>query len=545
MQPESNDPRDIARQLLLRQTDLEARLDRVENSVLFRALRWIGKKAGYARGLHERGIAGTNRDYANWVEQSGWMEPSPRECARSMAAWRRPPRISYLVGSPQAAESVSAQTVPPHEMLQFADAEAWQRAVSQAQGDYSVIVPADVLLSPLAAYRWGESLHAGSDDAAGCDAIYSDWDHLDASGRRHTPRFTPEFSPKLLLHTAYWGHCFLLRTSLLKRLGPDLDRDLNPSDPEWTHLLALRVAESTKAVARIPEILWHSTNAPVAVEPPARPPADTPPGDAAQASIIICSRTPGLLRTCLQALRQGDAAQAEVVVVAHDCGAGGKLEQIASAHGARAVRYSGQFHFGVMNALGVRHSARPVIVLLNDDVEPIAAGWLSALLRPLRTKEVGIAGGLLLYPDDTVQHAGILVGGLPCPSHAGRRQTSSPWWPWLRLTREVAAVTGACLAIRRTIWDELDGFDPRFQTNYNDVDLCLRARRSGYSVILASAALLYHREAQTRATVVTPAERALFCSLWAPAQAAADPFFNPNLALPDERIALAHPCLGT
>jgi hypothetical protein len=528
--PESNEPRYVARQLLLHQIELEARLERVENSVLFRALRWIGEKTGYARALHERGTAATERDYSAWVEQSGWMEPSPRECARTMAAWRRPPRISYLVGSAQAAETVSAQTVPPCEMLRFADAADWHKAVCQAQGEYSVIVPADVLLSPLAAYRWGELLQ----DAT-CNAVYSDWDHVAGGGQRHTPRFTPEFSPELLLGTAYWGHCFLLRTSLLKELGADLD----PSDPGWTHSLALRTAQSTKAAARIPEVLWHSTNAPVAGAPHANPPADTPPDEAAQASLIICSRTPRLLQRCLQALQRSDAAQAEVVVVAHECGAGGKLGQIAAAHGARTVPYSGQFHFGVMNALGVQHSSRPTIVFLNDDVEPIAPGWLGALLRPLRRQEVGIAGGLLLYPDGTVQHAGISVGGRPYPSHAGRGQTSSPWWPWLRLTREVAAVTGACLAIRRTVWDELDGFDRRFPINYNDVDLCLRARRAGYSVILESSALLYHREAQTRTAVVTTAEQALFASLWTRALASADPFFNPNLALPDQRIALA------
>jgi hypothetical protein len=540
LQPESREPRDLARQLLLRQIDLEARVDRVENSFLFRALRWVGAKTGYARVLRARGSAGTNRAYSAWVEQSGWIEPTPRECARDIAAWRHPVRISYLAGSSQAAESVSAQLVPPRDIAEFADAATWQKAVCQARGDFGVIVPAGVLLSPLAAYRWGALLEGADGDAASCDAIYGDWDHVTGGGQRHTPRFTPEFSPELLARTAYWGHCFLLRTSLLKELGPDLD----PSDPAWMHSLALRIAESTKAVARIPGILWHSGSVRAAAEPTADPRQDARPGEAGQASIIICSRTPGQLRTCLKALRRSDAAQAEVVVVAHQSGAGGKLEQIASAHGARAVRYSGQFHFGVMNALGVQHSSRPVIVLLNDDVEPIAPGWLSALLRPLRKREVGIAGGLLLYPDGAVQHAGVLVGGWPTPAHVGRTQTSSPLWPWLRLTREVAAVTGACLAIRRSVWDELGGFDRRFPVNYNDVDLCLRARRAGYSVILESAALLHHREAQTRTAVVTLAERTLFCKLWAPALASADPFFNPNLALQDERIALAHPCPG-
>jgi len=89
------------------------------------------------------------------------------------------------------------------------------------------------------------------------------------------------------------------------------------------------------------------------------------------------------------------------------------------------------------------------------------------------------------------------------------------------------------------VWDELDGFDPRFPANYNDVDLCLRARRAGYSVVLESAALLRHRESRTRITAVTPTERALFYSLWTTEMASTDPFFNPNLSLRDERIGLA------
>jgi GT2 family glycosyltransferase len=422
------------------------------------------------------------------VEQCGWTERT-RECAN-------PSRI--VCASP--AE------------------------VGQAQGEYTVVVPSNVQLSAHAADFWNEFLKGTN-----CDAAYSDWDHVDAIGHRHTPRFTPEFSPELLRRTAYWGDCFLVRTSLLKEINQDAD----PAHSVWAHALAQRIAESTKAVVRIPRILWHCTSAPGAIEAV----GGRQSGDPAQASIVICTRTPRLLGKCLRALRRSDAAQAEIVVVAHDFPAA----QIASAHGARAVSYSGQFHYGLMNALGARHSTRPAVVFLNDDVAPIAPGWLSALLGPLRSNDVGITGGLLLYPNGSVQHAGISVGGRPVPSHVGRHQTSSLWWPWLRSTREVSAVTGACLAIRRNVWDELEGFDRRFPVNYNDVDLCLRARRAGYSVILESAALLCHREAQTRSTLVAAAERALFTSLWTPELAAADPFFNPNLALPDERIVLANP----
>jgi len=504
---------------------MEVRLDRVENSLLFRVLRRAASK------FNRRAAGVDGHEYAEWIEQCGWMEPLPQEQARQIAAWGRAPRLTYLAGSSHAAASVMAQGASRREVLEYTNAESWRCALLQMQGEFSVVMGGSVVLSPLAAYRWSELLqHSDS------DAVHSDWDHIAPSGERHTPRFTPELSPELLANAPYWGNCFLVRTGLLRELACDLD----PADSSWMHTLSSRIGESGKTALRIPHILWHSTLAPTPIEQPASATA----GDAAQASIIICTRTPKLLDGCLSALRRTDAVQAEIVVVAHDQGAGTALYRIATAHGARAVPYSGQFHFGVMNALGVQHSSRPVLVFLNDDVEPISSGWLSALVRPLNRPEVGITGGLLLYPDNTIQHAGISVGGGPYPSHLGRHQTSSLWWPWLRITREVSAVTGACLAIRRAVWDELGGFDPRFQVNYNDVDLCLRARRAGYSVILECGAILHHREGQTRSTVVTPEEKALFTSMWASDLARSDPFFDPNLTLRDERIALAHPCFA-
>jgi GT2 family glycosyltransferase len=505
---------------------MEVRLDRVENSLLFRALRRAAAK------LNLRAPVDSGHDYSDWLEQCGWMAPSLREQAAQMEGWRKKLCLTYIAGSQQAAESARMQGPPPCQLLEYGDADSWRSALKQAQGEFCVVMGGSVVLSTLAAYRWGELLQ----DDPGSDAIYSDWDHIAASGQRQAPRFTPQLSQELLANAPYWGDCLLLRTSVLKDVGDDL----NPADPAGMHALSRRIVESGKKAARIPQTLWHSTLAPTSVEQP----DSATGGAAAQASLVICTRTPKLLERCLSALRRTDAAQAEIVVVAHNQGTGTNLNHIATSHGARAVSYSGQFHFGVMNALGARHASRPALVFLNDDVGPISSAWVSRLLRPLQDHHVGITGGLLLYPDNTIQHAGISVGGRPYPSHLGRRQTSSPWWPWLRITREVSAVTGACLAIRRAVWDELGGFDPRFQVNYNDVDLCLRARRAGYSVILECGAVLHHREAQTRSTIVTPEEKALFTSVWASELARPDPFFNPNLTLRDERIALAHPCFA-
>ena len=109
------------------------------------------------------------------------------------------------------------------------------------------------------------------------------------------------------------------------------------------------------------------------------------------------------------------------------------------------------------------------------------------------------------------------------------------------MTREVTAVTGACMAMRRAIWDELGGFDYRFPVNYNDVDLCLRARERGYRVILEARAILTHEEGQTRVTTVLPEESELFHTIWRDTIAAPDRFFNPQLGQVDGSIQLSYP----
>jgi hypothetical protein len=95
-------------------------------------------------------------------------------------------------------------------------------------------------------------------------------------------------------------------------------------------------------------------------------------------------------------------------------------------------------------------------------------------------------------------NAGVAVGGWHNPAHVGRLQIESPYWPWLRITREVTAVTGACMVVRRSVWDELDGMDPRFPVNYNDIDFCLRAGKLGYRVLIDAQAVLTHEESRTR-----------------------------------------------
>jgi GT2 family glycosyltransferase len=191
-----------------------------------------------------------------------------------------------------------------------------------------------------------------------------------------------------------------------------------------------------------------------------------------------------------------------------------------------------------MNAQGVEPSTGDVLCFLNDDVYPVTPHWLERMLAQAARPEIGVVGALLLYPDQSIQHAGVVVDRWH-PAHIGRFQKESALWPWLRMTRDVSAVTGACMVLRRSTWNDVGGFDPRFPVNYNDIDLCLRAAAKGYRIVIEAQAVLTHEEARTRVALVRPEEAERFHQLWGEVTDRPDPFFNPQLSTEDETIALS------
>ena len=254
---------------------------------------------------------------------------------------------------------------------------------------------------------------------------------------------------------------------------------------------------------------------------------------------VICSRTADLLRKCVASVRAtSEGAVRRIVVVAHEeNGDDRNLRAVAATYGALVVPFSGAFNFARMCNMGAATVDTPAVLFLNDDVEATRPGWARRLAECLTFPETGIAGATLRYPDGTLQHAGIVAGAGDGVAHVGRGTTGSPLWPWLPMTRDVSAVTGACLAIRTNVFQELGGFDADFCNNYNDVDLCFRARRRGYQVVCAAVEGLVHAECQTRPGVVRFDERYRFYKRWEVVLSQADPYYSVSLA-PTERIVL-------
>jgi len=226
------------------------------------------------------------------------------------------------------------------------------------------------------------------------------------------------------------------------------------------------------------------------------------------------------------------------VVVHHEDGeADNEMRRVLPDLGAKVIPYRGVFHFSKMNNMAAAAAATPYLLFLNDDIYATTSGWCEQLLRQLREPGVGIAGALLRYPGGAIQHAGIVLGVGDGAGHVGRNRFTSELWPWLTLTREVSAVTGACMAMRADIFHQLGGFDAAFPNNYNDVDLCLRATAAGYRVVCLAVDGLIHDECGTRLGFTNLAERDAFYKRWMSVLSRPDPYYSIALRRTEE-IAL-------
>jgi GT2 family glycosyltransferase len=336
------------------------------------------------------------------------------------------------------------------------------------------------------------------------DAIYFDHQLIDESGAPVEPVFKPDWSPILAESCEYMG-AFVLRSR----------------EPREGTLHIPEIGYSTRSRVQVRE------SVPVAHAHPL-------------VSVVICSRNADLLARCLTSLRANTTYEAMEIVVVHHLGSehDARIVELTREANAQRVEFTGAFNFSAMNNLGARSAKGEILLFLNDDVEPLEPRWLERMVARLERPETGAVGAKLLYYNGSIQHAGLVIWEMGGAGHVGRFLTSSEYWPWLNATREVSAVTGACLAIRRADFDGVGGFDPAFPMNFNDVDLCLRLQERGLSVVLEASAVLQHDEGQTRAAGVGFEERRRFFLRWSQRVERTDPFYSPHLSQNDESLGL-------
>lgn len=464
---------------------MDERLLNLERNRLFRLWGRIYRAASrlYAGELSDLRTPG---DYARWVHHE--QQQIAAEDHQAGAG----PLISVVT-----KDDLSEQSYPHWERV--SDAAA-------AKGEFILALHPGDRLAPHALHNYAQA-HSLDDSAA---LLYSDEDHVDSQGNRTDPLFKPGWSPELLRSTPYLGRSVLYRRDVFLQNDP-----------------ALRGHH-------IPRVLYHRS--------PGVTDFSLSKGEAKRGhesiALIICSRQTKQVRECLEAVRSTKSITLEILVVHHlQSGSGKDMQRCVERFGGTSIPYRGAFDFARMNNLAASQAKSPYLLFMNDDVVVQQSGWDAELTAALARPEIGVAGAILEYPDGAIQHAGVVVGMGDAAGHCGRFQTTSQLWPWLRMSRDVSAVTGAMLGIRADLFRQLGGFDAAFPINYNDVDLCLRVRKAGLQVVCLNLGKIVHRESQTRVAGTRHQERETLYRRWSSVLSQPDEFYSSHLA-PTERIAL-------
>jgi GT2 family glycosyltransferase len=261
-------------------------------------------------------------------------------------------------------------------------------------------------------------------------------------------------------------------------------------------------------------------------------------------SVIIPNKdNAAMLERCLRSVAANSYPQYEIIVVENNSREQETFDlysRLQSQPNTRVAKWNGSFNYSAANNFAVTHARGEVILFLNNDVEGITNDWMQRMLEHVLRPEVGAVGAKLYYPNDTIQHGGVILGlgGIAGHAHHWLPRYHSGYFGRLLFTQNLSAVTAACLMTKRKVFDEVGGFDERLVLAFNDVDLCVKIRRKGYTIIWTPFAELYHHESLTRGQDNCPekqarfrSEVALFAKKWGKVLKAGDPYYSPNLTL--------------
>jgi GT2 family glycosyltransferase len=249
-------------------------------------------------------------------------------------------------------------------------------------------------------------------------------------------------------------------------------------------------------------------------------------------SIVIPTKdNPEMIERCLYTLfSKTTYPKFEVICVDNETSDVEALDILRTAPVERLI-LPGTFNFSKANNLGVKQARGEYLVFMNNDIEILTPDWIQEMLYYAEQPDVGAVGALLLYPDQTVQHAGVVLGCRGTADHVSRGVSPSTdgYAGSLRCAREVSAVTAACLMIRRGLFDQVGGFNEHFFTEYQDVDLCLKVLNQGKRNIFTPRARFIHHESSSRGKYYDFVDRNLLLDFWEPVIQSGDRYYNPNL----------------
>ncbi len=455
-------------------------------------------------------------------------------------------------------------------------------ALALAHGEFIALLDHDDVIRPHALACVALELDAHPN----ADVVYSDEDKIDENGHRYDHYFKPDWNPDLFNVQNYISHLGVYRTLLVREVGGF--RVGYHGSQDWD--LAMRVIERSAAdrIRHIPKILYHWRSVPgstatiisakkyasdaaektitehfarIGVKATLSPTKGSywrvhypVPAPAPRVTLVMPTRNRlNVLKPCVESLlAKTTYPNFEILVVDNDSDDPETLAYLAelrTREHCRVVAFAGEFNFSAINNYGVSQTNAPLVGLLNNDLEAIHADWLGEMVSHALRPEIGCVGAKLYYPDDKIQHAGVILGIGGVAAHAWQTHPRGSAGQAHRnlLQQNLSAVTAACLVIRRDVYLKVGGLDEQLRVAFNDVDFCLKVRAAGYRNLWTPYAELYHHESASRGKEDTLEKRDRFrgeveimTEKWGEALVN-DPAYNPNLTLTINDFTLAVP----
>lgn len=456
--------------------------------------------------------------------------------------------------------------VPENEGI----AQNTNAALRIAKGEYVGLLDHDDLLTPDALFEVVKALNENDRP----EVLYSDEDKVSTDLSEHfQPHMKPDFNKDLLRSNNYITHFFVASKSLINRIG-GFDGAYNGAQD---YDLILRCTEQAEGIVHIPRILyhWRVHKASTADNPSSKKYAFDAGKHAIETHLKRCgeagevSHTKDLgfykvkysvqgkplvsiiipnkdqveaLAQCLESVEKSSYPNYEIIIVENNSENKETFAfyQKIQSERIRVVVWEGEFNYSGINNYGVKYAKGDYLILLNNDIEVIAKDWMEEMLGNCQREDVGVVGAKLYYPDDTIQHAGIVVGigGVAGAVFVGMPGAYSGYFHKASIQQNLSAVTAACMMVKRSVYEELGGLEEKLKVAFNDVDFCLRVREKGYLVVYNPAVELYHYESKSRGVEDSKQKVRRFQNEieymrkhWLKLLKDGDPMYNPNLTL--------------
>lgn len=454
-------------------------------------------------------------------------------------------------------------------------------AIDMAVGDFIVLADHDDTLTPDALYECVKLINREPD----CDVLYSDEDKLDMDGGAlFDPHFKPDFNIDLLRSVNYISHLFVASHDLVAQVG-GLNHEF---DGAQDYDFIFRCTEAANKICHIPKVLyhWRCHQNSTASNPESKLYAFEAGARAIMAhykrlgieaekvekgvdygiyhttyrmkgnplvSVIIPNKDHHEdLDLCIRSIIERASYKfVEFVVVENNSVKEETFEyyeriqkEFSNVH---VVKWEQEFNYSAINNYGVSFASGEYLLFLNNDTELIAEDFIEEMLGLCIREDVGIVGAKLLYQDDTIQHAGVVVGfgGIAGHTFIGLHQAENSYFHRAMSTQDYSAVTAACMMSKKAIFEQVGGFSEDLAVAFNDIDYCMKVRAAGKLVVYNPYALLYHYESKSRGLEDTPEKIArfnreirIFSEKWPDILKNGDPYYNPNLTLRKSNFAL-------